>query len=72
LAGDLVFAEGAERSARDLAATAGAAVDDVLSMWRSLGIVVPDPDLVMFTERDADLTAFLCRRIRLAHTAVNC
>jgi adenylate cyclase len=59
MAGDLVFAEGADLSARDLASTVGTDVESVLSMWRTLGIVVPDPDRVMFTERDADLTSFL-------------
>ncbi len=58
LAGDLVYAEGVHLSARDVAAAVGAEVDDVLAMWRTLGIVVPDPDRVMFTGPDADLTSF--------------
>jgi adenylate cyclase len=59
LAGDLVYAEGAHLSARDLASMAATDVEGVLSMWRTLGVVVPDPDRVMFTDRDADVTSFL-------------
>ena len=59
LAGDLVFAEGATLSAADLAVRAGVPRDTVLSVWRTLGIVVPDEDYAMFTERDAEFVAFL-------------
>jgi adenylate cyclase len=59
LAGDLVYAEGVHLSARDLASMAGADAEAVLSMWRTLGVVVPDPDRVMFTDRDAELTSSL-------------
>jgi adenylate cyclase len=59
LAGDLVFAEGATLSANDLAGRAGVSTDTVLAVWRTLGIVVPDKDFAMFTERDAEFVAFL-------------
>jgi adenylate cyclase len=59
LAGDLVFARGATLTARDLASRAGTAVDDVLAMWRTMGVVVPDADRPMFSEDDAELTRFL-------------
>jgi adenylate cyclase len=59
LAGDLVFAEGATLTAADLAADVGIPVDVVLSLWRTMGVVVPDPDRAMFSERDAALVRFL-------------
>lgn len=59
LAGDLVFAEGADLSAGDLATRAGVPADNIVSLWRTLGIVVPDADIGMFTERDAEFVAFL-------------
>jgi adenylate cyclase len=59
LAGDLVFAEGAHLTAGDLAARAGVSPQEVLLVWRTLGIVVPSEDLPMFSERDADFTCFL-------------
>ncbi len=59
LAGDLVFAEGATLSARDLAVRDRVPTDTVLSLWRALGIVVPDQDFAMFTERDAEFVTFL-------------
>ncbi len=59
LAGDLVFAEGADLSANDLAVRANIPVETVLSLWRTLGIVVPEPDLPMFTSRDAEFVSFL-------------
>jgi adenylate cyclase len=52
LAGDLVLAEGATRSARDLAEAAGQDVERVLGLWHTLGVSVPGPDVPMFTERD--------------------
>jgi predicted RecB family endonuclease len=61
LAGDLVLARGATLSAEDLADRAGVDVAEVLSVWRALGIVVPDGRQAMFSERDADLTAYLIR-----------
>ncbi len=59
LAGDLIFARGATLTARDLAQRAGADVDLVLAMWRTMGVVVPDEDRPMFSEDDAELTGFL-------------
>ena len=59
LAGDLVFAEGATLSAGDLAVRAGVPADAVLSVWRTLGIVVPDEGYAMFTESDAEFLTFL-------------
>ncbi len=34
-------------------------MDVVLSMWRTMGVVVPDEDLPMFSEDDAEFTSFL-------------
>ncbi|MGO8872990.1 MAG: adenylate/guanylate cyclase domain-containing protein [Acidimicrobiales bacterium] len=59
LAGDLVLAEGATLAAGDLASRAGTDVGTVLAMWRTLGVVVPDDDFAMFSERDAEFTGFL-------------
>jgi adenylate cyclase len=61
LAGDLVFAEGATLSANDVASRTGTALEQVLSVWRTLGIVVPSPETRMFSARDAELTQFLIR-----------
>ena len=61
LAGDLVLAEGAALTAGDLAARAGVDVDAVLSLWRTLGVVVPDEQRPMFSERDADFTSFVIK-----------
>jgi adenylate cyclase len=59
LAGDLVFAQGATLTARDVAVRTGTPVEHVLSLWRTLGIVVPAVDHPMFSARDADFTKFL-------------
>ena len=59
LAGDLVFAEGANLTATDLAADGGVPVEVILSVWRTLGVIVPDPDRAMFSERDAAFVRFL-------------
>ena len=56
LAADVVLAEGATLSATDVAAEAGMDVDRVVSLWRLLGVVVPDADRAMFSERDARFT----------------
>jgi adenylate cyclase len=61
LAGDLVLARGATLSADDLADRVGLTVDQVLSLWRTLGVVVPDPKTPMFSERDADFTLSIVR-----------
>ena len=59
LAGDLVLAEGATLSATDLASRAGVDVAAVLSLWRLLGVHVPDEHQPMFSERDAVFTVHL-------------
>jgi adenylate cyclase len=59
LAGDLVVAEGSHLTAVDLAVRAGADPELVLSLWHTLGVVVPDENRPMFTERDAEFTTFL-------------
>ena len=59
LAGDLVFAEGATLSANDVASRTGTALEQVLSVWRTLGIVVPSSETRMFSARDAEFTQFL-------------
>jgi adenylate cyclase len=59
LAGDLVLARGATLDARDLAERSGTSVEDVLAMWRTMGVLVPDEDRAMFTDDDAEFTAFL-------------
>jgi adenylate cyclase len=59
LAGDLVLARGATLSARDLAERAGTTLFDVLAMWRTMGVIVPDEDRTMFSEDDAEFTDFL-------------
>ena len=59
LAGDLIFAEGANLTAKDLASQAETSVDEVLLIWRTLGVDVPDDDRPMFSERDAEITRFL-------------
>lgn len=56
LAGDLVLARGATLSADDLAGRDQLDVDEVMWLWRTLGVMVPDPKAPMFTERDAELT----------------
>lgn len=56
LAGDLVLSRGATLSAADLAERDGLGVDDVVSLWRTLGVAVPDPEKPMFSERDAEIT----------------
>ena len=58
LAGDLVLAAGHTLSATDLARRYGLDVDTVLSVWRTLGVAVPDADRPLFSERDAEFTSF--------------
>jgi adenylate cyclase len=59
LAGDLVFGQGVTLSAADVAARSGLSIDEVLSLWRSLGVTIPDAETVMFSVRDAEFTASL-------------
>jgi adenylate cyclase len=56
LAGDLVLARGATLNAEDLAERARRDVDEVVALWRTLGVAVPDRKTPMFSERDADIT----------------
>ncbi len=50
LAGDLVFEEGATLTAQDVTDVSGTPVEQVLSLWRTLGIVVPGADHPMFSD----------------------
>src|ERR1700722_4405718 len=59
LAADLVLSEGAVLTAADLATRAGGDVDVVLSLWRTLGVEVPDERRPIFSERDAEFTSFI-------------
>jgi adenylate cyclase len=61
LAADLVLAAGATLTAADLAVRAGVSEDAVLSLWRTLGVVVPDSQRPMFSESDAAFTSFAAR-----------
>jgi adenylate cyclase len=61
LAGDLVLARGATLSAADLAEQDAFSVDEVVSLWRTLGVAVPDPETPMFSKRDADITRTIVR-----------
>jgi adenylate cyclase len=53
LAADIVLTKDAVLTAADIAAQTGMEVDRVVSLWRLLGVVVPDADTPMFSERDA-------------------
>ena len=57
LAADLVLAKGATLTARGVASHIGVDVDDVLSLWRLLGVSMADADKPMFTEADQAFTA---------------
>jgi adenylate cyclase len=59
LAADLVLSEGAVLTATDLADRSGVPVEEVLSLWRTLGVDVPDEHRAMFSERDAEFTAYM-------------
>ncbi|MGA3146425.1 MAG: adenylate/guanylate cyclase domain-containing protein [Acidimicrobiales bacterium] len=59
LAADLVLSKGAVLTAAELAVRAGVPVEVVLSLWRTLGVVVPDEHQPMFSDRDADFTSFI-------------
>jgi adenylate cyclase len=56
LAADVVLSRDATLSATDVAAQAGLDVDRVIALWRLLGVVVPDAETPMFSERDARFT----------------
>ena len=59
LAADLVLSRGAVLSAADLAERTGVTAGVVLSLWRTLGVAVPDEHRPMFSERDAEFTSFM-------------
>jgi adenylate cyclase len=69
LAGDLILAEDATLSARDLAERAGpdVEVEQVLGLWHTLGVVVPDPDTPMFTPRDERFTEAIASMRTVTH-----
>jgi adenylate cyclase len=56
LSGDLVLSRGATMTAGDVAISAGTSVHEVLRLWRTLGVSIPDETTAMFSERDADFT----------------
>ena len=59
LAADLVLSKGATFSATDLAARAHLPIEDVLSLWRTVGVEVPDEHQRIFTEQDEQFIAFI-------------
>ncbi|MGD0393511.1 MAG: adenylate/guanylate cyclase domain-containing protein [Acidimicrobiales bacterium] len=61
MAADLVLTKDDVLSAVDLAAQAEVPVEVVLSLWRTLGVAVPDEQLPMFSDRDAEFTSFILR-----------
>ncbi len=61
LAADLVLSKGAVLTAADLAVRADMPIEAVLSLWRTLGVAVPDEHRPMFSERDAEFTSFIIR-----------
>ncbi len=61
LAGDLVLSKGATMTAADLAERVGLDVDEVVALWRILGVVVPDADRPMFSELDGEFTLSITR-----------
>ena len=56
LAADLVLTKDATLTAEDVEARTGVEVDRVIALWRQLGVVVPDAETPMFSERDAEFT----------------
>ncbi len=59
LAADLVLSKGFNLSAADLAAHAHVPVEDVLSVWRSVGVEVPDEHQRIFTDKDEQFISFI-------------
>ena len=49
---ELVFADGAEMTARQVAEQAGVELDWLLAQRQALGLPRPDPDAVMFSQED--------------------
>lgn len=58
LAGDLVLARGSEMNVVDLARASGVEVDEVVSLWREMGLM-PQPDEVRFGPRDLEVVRLL-------------
>ena len=54
---ELILSGDAKLTAGDLAAQIGVGVDQVVGLWRALGITVADEHEPMFSERDASFTA---------------
>ncbi len=59
LGADLVFAADEGLTAGDLAAGTGASTDQVLAIWRALGVEVPGADTPMFSSADVSLVGSL-------------
>jgi class 3 adenylate cyclase len=55
LGADLVFAAAEGFTAADLAEQTGTSVEDVMDIWRALGVEVPGPETPMFSSADASL-----------------
>jgi adenylate cyclase len=53
---DLVLSSDDTMSAADLAVRTGCVVEDVVGLWRILGVAVPEATAVMFSKRDAAIT----------------
>ncbi len=56
LPADLILRKDATLSAKDVATRAEVGVDQVVELWRTLGVSVPDDQLRMFSEQDASFT----------------
>jgi adenylate cyclase len=56
LAADVVLSRDQTLTAWDVADQSGIDVDRVVTLWRVLGVMVPDADTPMFSERDAGFT----------------
>jgi adenylate cyclase len=59
LGADLVFSAPGAFSARELAARAGLQVDEVMDIWRALGVEVAGPDARLFSDDDVRLAQTL-------------
>jgi adenylate cyclase len=60
LAGDLALTSGTHLSARDLARKASLDLDEVVGLWRAVGVEVEDPDEAMFSDEDLAHVTTLC------------
>ena len=56
LPADLILRKDATLSAKDVATRAEVGVDQVVELWRTLGVSVPDDQRRMFSEQDASFT----------------